>query len=60
MTVVIEKVNQVNVLSDRVKRRKEELLKAVPRVCPETTELIQWRVNGSNIDLREIIPEKDS
>ncbi|MFC1986892.1 pyruvate formate lyase family protein, partial [Chloroflexota bacterium] len=39
--VNIDEVNKVNVLTDRVKKRKEEYLAAVPHICAERSRLIR-------------------
>ncbi|MFC1986560.1 glycyl radical protein [Chloroflexota bacterium] len=39
--VMIDEVNGVNVLTDRVKKRKEECLTAIPHVCAERSRLVR-------------------
>ena len=52
---VIDEVNAVNVLTDRVMKRKDEYLAAKPQVCAERTRLIteSWKeTEDEPIELR--------
>ena len=44
-TVNLEELNKVNVLTERVKKRKEEFLAAKPHLCPERSRLLteSWK-----------------
>ncbi|MFC1820887.1 pyruvate formate lyase family protein, partial [Thermodesulfobacteriota bacterium] len=52
---MIDEINKVNALTDRVKRRKEEYLAATPHVCAVRSRLAteSWReTEGESVDIR--------